>query len=163
MFSAFFGAYAVLAKATAGGPSRKDLFHTNIVAIETACLLLSSFTCGFASVGARARSDPLFYGAMALTALLGAGFLFLEIREFHGMIAAGAGPTRSPFLSAFFSLVGCHGLHVTLGLAWLLTMMAQPRCSPRATAPTSCAACSASPCSGTRWTSSGSGSSPWFN
>jgi cytochrome o ubiquinol oxidase subunit 3 len=67
----------------------------------------------------------MYYGGMAATALLGAAFLFLEIREFSGLIAQGAGPTRSAFLSSFFALVGCHGLHVTLGLLWLLTMMAQ--------------------------------------
>jgi cytochrome o ubiquinol oxidase subunit III len=125
MFSAFFATYAVLSGETAGGPSGKDVFHLHIVAIETACLLLSSFTCGVASIGARARSNPMYFGSMAVTAVLGATFLFLEAREFAGMVAAGAGPTRSAFLSAFFTLVGCHGLHVTLGLLWLLTMMAQ--------------------------------------
>ncbi|WP_051390100.1 cytochrome (ubi)quinol oxidase subunit III [Bradyrhizobium sp. Ec3.3] len=125
MFSAFFAAYAVLSGETAGGPSGKDLFDLNRVALETACLLLSSFACGVASIGARARSDFMYYGAMTATALLGAAFLFLEIREFAGMIALGAGPTRSAFLTSFFALVGCHGLHVTLGLLWLLTMMAQ--------------------------------------
>lgn len=125
MFSAFFAAYAVLVNETAGGPSGRDLFHLDIVAFETAFLLLSSFACGVASIGARAHRDAMFYGGMVVTALFGAGFLFLEIREFVGMIAVGAGPQRSAFLSAFFTLVGCHGLHVTLGLMWLLTMMAQ--------------------------------------
>ena len=125
MFSAFFATYAVLTEATAGGPSGRDVFHLPVVAVETAFLLLSSFTCGIASIGARARNNPMFYISMAITAAFGAGFLFLEIHEFAGMIAIGAGPTRSAFLSAFFTLVGCHGLHVTLGLLWLLTMMAQ--------------------------------------
>jgi cytochrome o ubiquinol oxidase subunit 3 len=125
MFSAFFATYTVLSSATAGGPSGKDLFHLNTVAIETACLLLSSFTCGVASIGARAHNNLMYYGAMAVTAMFGAGFLSLEIHEFAGMVAAGAGPSRSAFLSAFFTLVGCHGLHVTLGLMWLLTMLAQ--------------------------------------
>jgi cytochrome o ubiquinol oxidase subunit III len=125
MFSSFFATYAVLVNETAGGPSGRDVFHLNIVAFETAFLLLSSFACGVAAIGARARRDGMYYGAMAVTALFGAGFLFLEIREFVGMIAIGAGPQRSAFLSAFFALVGCHGLHVTLGLMWLLTMMAQ--------------------------------------
>jgi cytochrome o ubiquinol oxidase subunit 3 len=101
------------------------LFHLHTVAIGTACLLLSSFTCGVASIGARAHNDLMYYGSMAATAVLGAAFLLLEAREFAGMVAIGAGPTRSAFLSAFFTLVGCHGLHVTLGLLWLLTMMAQ--------------------------------------
>jgi cytochrome o ubiquinol oxidase subunit III len=125
MFSAFFATYAVLSGETAGGPSGADLFNLDIVALETACLLLSSFTCGVASIGARAHRAMMYYGSMAVTAVLGAAFLFLEIREFAGLIARGAGPTRSGFLSAYFTLVGCHGLHVTLGTLWLLTMMAQ--------------------------------------
>jgi cytochrome o ubiquinol oxidase subunit 3 len=125
MFSAFFAAYAVLVDATAGGPSGQTLFNVGNVGIETACLLLSSFTCGLASIGARTHNGFWFYGAMAATFILGATFVGIEIREFTGMIALGAGPTRSAFLSAFFTLVGCHGLHVTIGLLWLLTMMAQ--------------------------------------
>ncbi len=125
MFSAFFAAYAVLSGATAGGPSGHDLFDLTNVAFETAFLLLSSFTCGIATIGARARSNLMYYGGMALTFVLGGAFLFLELREFVGMIVKGDGPSRSAFLSAFFTLVGCHGLHVTLGLLWLLTMMAQ--------------------------------------
>jgi cytochrome o ubiquinol oxidase subunit III len=125
MFSAFFASYAVLAERTAGGPSGKDLFDLTNVAIETTCLLLSSFTCGIASIGARAHNDLIYYGGMAVTFVLGAAFLFLELHEFAGLIAQGAGPERSAFLSAFFTVVGCHGLHITLGLLWLLTMMAQ--------------------------------------
>jgi cytochrome o ubiquinol oxidase subunit III len=125
MFSAFFAAYAVLSGETAGGPSGKDLFDLTNVAIETTCLLLSSFTCGVASIGARAHNGLMYYGGMALTFLFGGAFLYLEIHEFAGLIAQGAGPTRSAFLSAFFALVGCHGVHVTLGLLWLLTMIAQ--------------------------------------
>jgi len=125
MFSAFFATYAVLVGETAGGPSGRDLFDLNNTAVQTACLLLSSFTCGLASIGARRRSGVWFYGAMAATFVLGGAFLLLEAREFAGMVARDAGPTRSAFLSAFFTLVGCHGLHVTAGLLWLLTMMAQ--------------------------------------
>ena len=126
MFSAFFAAYAVLVGATAGGPERaRSCSILAMSRIETACLLLSSFTCGLASIGARTRNGLWFYGAMAATFLLGAAFLAIELHEFMNMIALGAGPTRSAFLSAFFTLVGCHGLHVTAGLLWLLTMMAQ--------------------------------------
>ncbi len=125
MFSAFFASYAVLVGNTAGGPSGRDLFHLPNVALETACLLLSSFTCGLASIGARTSSGLWFYGAMTATFLLGAAFLGIEIHEFADMAAHGAGPARSAFLSAFFTLVGCHGLHVSAGLLWLLTMMAQ--------------------------------------
>ena len=125
MFSAFFATYAVLVGATAGGPNGRELFDLRNVGIETACLLLSSFTCGLASIGARMHRGSWFYGAMAATCLLGAAFLGIEVHELAGMVARGAGPTRSAFLSAFFTLVGCHGLHVTAGLLWLLTMMAQ--------------------------------------
>jgi cytochrome o ubiquinol oxidase subunit 3 len=125
MFSAFFAAYAVLSGQTAGGPSGAQLFDRTNLAWETACLLLSSFACGMASIGSAARKMGMFQGAMAVTFLLGAAFLGLELKEFAGLIARGAGPQRSAFLSAFFALVGCHGLHVTAGLMWLLTMMAQ--------------------------------------
>jgi cytochrome o ubiquinol oxidase subunit 3 len=125
MFSAFFATYAVLVDATAGGPTGRQLFDLTNVAIETGCLLLSSFTCGMAIIGANARNGMLFYGAMTATFVLGAIFLGLELHEFVGLVQQGAGPQRSAFLSAFFTLVGCHGLHVTLGLLWLLTMMAQ--------------------------------------
>jgi cytochrome o ubiquinol oxidase subunit 3 len=125
MFSAFFATYAVLMDATAGGPSGRDLFDLRTTAIETACLLLSSFTCGVASIGAQTKRGSWFYGAMTVTFILGATFITLEVREFAGLVAQGAGPTRSAFLSAFFTLVGCHGMHVSAGLLWLLTMMAQ--------------------------------------
>ncbi|PZA12161.1 cytochrome o ubiquinol oxidase subunit III [Rhodopseudomonas palustris] len=125
MFACFFASYAVLSGATAGGPGGAQLFDLRNVAIETGCLLLSSFACGMASVAAAVRSQRWFQLAMAVTGLLGLAFLVLELREFAGLVAQGAGPTRSAFLSAFFTLVGCHGLHVTMGLLWLLTMMAQ--------------------------------------
>jgi cytochrome o ubiquinol oxidase subunit III len=125
MFAAFFAAYAVLAENTAGGPRAAELFSLRNAAAETTCLLVSSFTCGLASVAARARSTTWFYAAMGATFALGAAFLGLEAREFTGLVERGAGPSRSAFLSAFFTLVGCHGLHVTAGLLWLLTMTAQ--------------------------------------
>ena len=125
MFSAFFASYAVLSGETAGGPSGRDLFDLRNTGIETGCLLISSFTCGLASVGLNARNDRWFHGAMAATFVLGAAFIGLEVREFWSMAAGGNGPGRSAFLSAFFALVGLHGLHVSAGLLWLLTMMAQ--------------------------------------
>jgi cytochrome o ubiquinol oxidase subunit 3 len=125
MFAAFFATYAVLLGQTAGGPSGRDLFDLPNVAIETALLLLSSFTCGLASIAADARNKLWFQVAMAVTGALGLGFLTIEVREFAALVAQGAGPTRSAFLSAFFTLVGCHGLHVSAGILWLLTMMAQ--------------------------------------
>jgi cytochrome o ubiquinol oxidase subunit 3 len=125
MFSAFFCAYAVLAPATADGPSAREIFDRNSVAIETACLLLSSFTCGLASIGASQRSQKWTQLGLLVTGLLGLTFLLLELREFSSLVARGDGPTRSAFLSGFFTLVGCHGIHVTAGLLWLGTMMAQ--------------------------------------
>ena len=125
MFSAFFAAYAVLSGATAGGPTGAQLFNLTNVAIETACLLLSSFICGLAMIAASARNMTWTQIGLLATGLLGFAFLALEAREFADMIAHGAGPQRSAFLSAFFTLVGCHGLHVTAGLLWLGTMMAQ--------------------------------------
>jgi cytochrome o ubiquinol oxidase subunit 3 len=125
MFAAFFATYAVLSGSTDGGPTSHQLFDLTHTAIETACLLASSFTCGLASIAAGHRRAIWFYAAMAATFALGAIFVALEVREFVGMVAQGAGPQRSAFLSAFFTLVGCHGLHVGCGLLWLLTMMAQ--------------------------------------
>jgi cytochrome o ubiquinol oxidase subunit III len=125
MFSALFAAHAVLVRATAGGQTGGQLFDQTSVAIETACLLASSFTCGLMSmaINSQRRADTYFFAAV--TFVLGAAFLVLEIREFADMIARGATPQRSAFLSAFFTLVGCHGLHVATGLIWLTVMMAQ--------------------------------------
>jgi cytochrome o ubiquinol oxidase subunit 3 len=125
MFSCFFAAYAVLVGQTAGGPRGSQLFDLRNVAVETGFLLLSSFTCGLASIAAGVRSQRWFQVAMAVTCLLGLAFLALEGREFSGLVARGAGPTRSAFLSSFFALVGCHGMHVSAGILWLMTMMAQ--------------------------------------
>jgi cytochrome o ubiquinol oxidase subunit III len=125
MFSAFFCAYAVLAPATADGPSARQIFDPNSVAVETACLLLSSFTCGLASIAAAQRNQKWTQLALLVTGLLGLVFLLLELREFSSLVGRGDGPSRSAFLSAFFTLVGCHGIHVTAGLLWLGTMMAQ--------------------------------------
>lgn len=125
IFATLIATYAVLVGNTAGGPSGRELFDLRNAGLETAFLLASSFTVGLASIGARAHNGLLFHGTMVATFALGAAFLSLEFIEFKGMVEQGAGPTRSAFLSAFFTLVGCHGLHVTLGLLWLLTMMAQ--------------------------------------
>ena len=125
MFSCFFAAYAVLQGQTAGGPKGAELFDLRNVAVETALLLLSSFTCGLAMIAADLRNAFWYQVGMAVTCLLGLGFLALELREFAELVGRGAGPTRSAFLSSFFTLVGCHGAHVSAGVLWLLTMMAQ--------------------------------------
>lgn len=125
MFSAFFAAYAVLSDATAGGPRAAELFDLRNAAVLTALLLTSSFTCGLAGIAGLRGDAPRTQAALLVTALLGLAFLVLELREFATMIADGAGPQRSAFLSAFFALVGCHGVHVAIGLVWAVTMMAQ--------------------------------------
>jgi cytochrome o ubiquinol oxidase subunit III len=125
MFSALFASYAVLVNATAGGPTGAQVFNQASVGFETACLLLSSYTCGLMSLAIRSRRYATTYLCAAVTFALGAAFLALEVREFATMIAIGAGPQRSAFLSSFFALVGCHGLHVSAGLVWLAVMLAQ--------------------------------------
>jgi cytochrome o ubiquinol oxidase subunit III len=125
MFAALFASYAVLVHSTAGGPNGDQLFNQVTVAIETGCLLVSSYTCGLMSLAIDSRRLLATYLGALVTFALGATFLALEIREFASMIAIGATPERSAFLSAFFTLVGCHGLHVTLGLIWLAVMMVQ--------------------------------------
>jgi cytochrome o ubiquinol oxidase subunit 3 len=125
MFATLFAAYATLVTATASGPSGLQLFNQQGVAIETACLLLSSYTCGLMAIAIKRRRKVATYLAALLTFALGAAFLGLELHEFADMIARGATPERSAFLSAFFTLVGCHGLHVAAGLIWLLAMLVQ--------------------------------------
>jgi cytochrome o ubiquinol oxidase subunit 3 len=125
LFSALFATYAALSHATDGGPVSNQLFDRNLVAIETMALLLSSFTCGLAMITAKRGNIVWTLGWLVVTGLLGLVFLSIELYEFSSMIAEGAGPQRSAFLSSFFTLVGCHGAHVTCGLLWIGTMMAQ--------------------------------------
>jgi len=125
LFSGLFAAYAVLSSKTAGGPTGAELFNLRSVLIETMCLLLSSYTCGLGALSAERRLAGRFHIFAALTFVLGAAFLYIEISEFAGMVAKGAGPSRSAFLSGFFTLVGTHGAHVTGGLIWLVYMVAQ--------------------------------------
>src|SRR5690242_15178351 len=125
MFSALFAAYAVLAGSTAGGPTGADLFDLRNVFLMTMCLLVSSYTCGVGALSAEQRKRERYLILAVPTFVLGAAFLLLELSEFAGMINKGAGPSRSAFLSAFFTLVGMHGAHVTVGLIWLAYMVAQ--------------------------------------
>jgi cytochrome o ubiquinol oxidase subunit III len=125
LFSALFATYAVLSGQTAGGPSGHELFELRHVGVETLCLLFSSYTCGLGVLAIERRRLHSFYLSFAITFVLGAAFLGLELSEFVGLIARGAGPSRNAFLSAFFSLVGLHGAHVTAGLVWLSFMVAQ--------------------------------------
>ncbi len=125
MFSALFAAYAVLSGRTAGGPTAGELINLSHVFLETMCLLVSSYTCGLGALSAERRQRDRFLAFAALTFVLGAAFLFIEIWDFAAMVRMGAGPSRSAFLSAFFALVGMHGAHVTSGLVWLVYMAAQ--------------------------------------
>jgi cytochrome o ubiquinol oxidase subunit III len=125
MFSALFAAYAVLSGNTAGGPAGAELFNLRNVFIETMCLLLSSYTCGIAVLSAERVQPTLFLVLAIFTFALGAAFLFIETTEFASMAANGAGPSRSAFLSSFFTLVGTHGVHVAGGLVALVYLVAQ--------------------------------------
>ena len=125
LFSALFASYATLVHATDGGPTTSQLFHRDLVAIETMALLASSFVCGLAMIMAKRGNMAWTQIWLFLTGLLGFVFLSIELYEFASMVHEGAGPQRSAFLSSFFTLVGCHGAHVTAGLLWLGTMMAQ--------------------------------------
>jgi cytochrome o ubiquinol oxidase subunit III len=125
MFSALFAAYAVLSGNTADGPTGAELFNLRNVFIETMCLLLSSYTCGIGALSAE-RGEPTRFLIFAIfTFVLGAAFLFIEGTEFARMVQMGAGPSRSAFLSSFFTLVGTHGVHVASGLVALVYLVAQ--------------------------------------
>ncbi|MGQ3050450.1 MAG: cytochrome o ubiquinol oxidase subunit III [Roseateles sp.] len=125
IFAVLFAVYAVLGRSYAAGPSGADLFDLQLVAINTALLLFSSITYGFAMIAMQARKKSQVLAWLAVTGVLGLGFLAIELYEFHHLIAQGAGPQRSAFLSSFFTLVGTHGLHVTFGCIWLVTLMVQ--------------------------------------
>lgn len=120
LFAGLFAAYAVLHTATAAGPTAAEIFDRPYVLIETLILLTSSFTCGLALVAARTGRRAGTWMALGATFLLGLAFLGLELREFAGLIAEGHGWQQSAFLSSFFTLVGTHGLHIFVGLLWLI-------------------------------------------
>ncbi len=123
LFACLFATYAVLVNGTAGGPSGKDIFELPFVLVETFLLLFSSITYGMAIIAMHKNVQSQVMLWLGLTFLFGAGFVGMEIYEFHHLIAEGFGPWRSGFLSAFFTLVGTHGLHVTSGLIWMFFMM----------------------------------------
>ncbi|MBN7795067.1 cytochrome o ubiquinol oxidase subunit III [Parahaliea mediterranea] len=127
IFAALFATYGVLSLNFAGGPTGGDLFDLKLVALNTAFLLISSITYGFAVLKMQMNSLRGTIGWLAVTGVFGLAFLAVELYEFYHMIHLGAGPQRSGFLTAFFALVGTHGLHVTFGCIWLVTLLLQLR------------------------------------
>jgi len=125
IFAMLFATFGVLGTSYAAGPGPKDLFDLKLVALNTTMLLLSSITYGFAMLEMMKGKVGSTQMWLAITGLFGAAFLSIELYEFHHMIHEGAGPWRSAFLSSFFTLVGTHGLHVTFGTIWLVTLMVQ--------------------------------------
>lgn len=124
MFAALFAAYVVLHGNTFGGPPSDFLFNLNNALAETLILLTSSFTCGLALLAANRGSRGWATAWFAVTFALGTSFLTLELREFGRLAAIGQGPQANAFLSAFFTLVGTHGLHIAVGLLWLVVGVA---------------------------------------
>ncbi|MGO8761701.1 MAG: cytochrome o ubiquinol oxidase subunit III [Desulfobaccales bacterium] len=125
IFATLFATFAVLGKNFAGGPTGKELFDLPYLLGETLFLLFSSLTCGLVMLAVHGGRQKWVLIGLAVTLLLGLGFVSMEIHEFHGLIAAGHGPDQSAFLSSFFTLVGTHGAHVTFGLIWMAVMLAQ--------------------------------------
>lgn len=125
IFASLFVAYAVLGNHYAGGPTAAEVLDLPGLAVNTALLLLSSVTFGFAMLQMQGRNKGGMLAWLAVAGILAATFVGLEIREFVAMIAEGAGPDRSAFLTSFFTLVGTHGLHVTVGCLWLIVLMVQ--------------------------------------
>jgi cytochrome o ubiquinol oxidase subunit III len=125
LFAALFATFGVLGGRFAGGPTAKEVLELPLVAVNTAMLLFSSITCGLAMLEVAKGRKTAVLAWLAVTALFGLAFVGIEIHEFAHMVGEGAGPQRSAFLSAFFTLVGTHGLHVTVGIVWMLTLMAQ--------------------------------------
>lgn len=125
LFAAIFATFAVVGRNYAGGPTGRELFDLSYLFSETMLLLISSATYGLAMLASIREREHLVLLGLAVTFVLGLGFISMEIHEFHGMILAGYGPQRSAFLSAFFTLVGTHGAHVIFGLIWMAIMMGQ--------------------------------------
>jgi len=125
VFACLFATYGVLSRNYAGGPTGQEIFQLPLVAVNTSLLLLSSITYGFVVIAMGRNRQGATLGWLALTGLLGAGFVGIELHEFTSLIEEGNGPQRSAFLSSFFTLVGTHGLHVTFGIVWLVTLMVQ--------------------------------------
>lgn len=122
LFASLFATFMVLRNNTFGGVSGKEIFDLSFALKETMILLTGSFLSGIALV--LAAQDKLAQALrwLAAAGFFGAWFIFLEVSEFAALIAAGHGPDASAFLSAYFALVGTHGVHVTIGLVWLAAL-----------------------------------------
>jgi cytochrome o ubiquinol oxidase subunit 3 len=127
IFAVLFATFGVLGRNYAAGPSGADLFDLRLVALNTSLLLLSSITYGFAMLEMDKERVRGTLRWLVITGLFGAAFVGIELYEFAHLIHEGATPQRSAFLSSFFVLVGTHGLHVTFGIVWLVTLMVQVR------------------------------------
>ncbi|MTH95867.1 cytochrome o ubiquinol oxidase subunit III [Roseibium sp. RKSG952] len=125
IFAALFATFGVLGSSFAAGPAPKDLFDLNLVLLNTFMLLFSSITFGFAMISADRNQVTATRIWLAVTALFGLAFLGIELYEFHHLMELGATPQRSAFLSAFYALVGTHGLHVFFGLVWIIVLITQ--------------------------------------
>jgi cytochrome o ubiquinol oxidase subunit III len=125
LFGTLFTTYAVLHNNTFGGPSSQDLFSLPMTFVETMILLVSSVTCGVAVLSAVREKKNSVITWLAITFLLGASFVAIELHEFYGLIHEGHSWKTSAFLSSFFTLVGTHGLHVSVGLLWVAVMIGQ--------------------------------------
>lgn len=125
LFGSLFATFAVLRNSTYGGPNGQELFSLPFVLAETLILLFSSFTCGLAMIAAHKRQVRPVLIWFVVTFLLGAAFLTLELKEFTNLVHEGESWRRSGFLSAFFTLVGTHGAHITAGLIWIAVMLGQ--------------------------------------
>ena len=123
LFACLFATYAVISPGTAGGPSGKDIFDIQFVLVETLLLLSSSVTYSFGTLAVEAKNKGRVIAWLVVTFMLGCGFIGMELWEFHHLISQGYGPDRSGFLSSFFALIATHGLHVTIGLVWILVMI----------------------------------------
>lgn len=125
IFATLFATFGVLSSAFSGGPTPHEIFDLELVALNTAILLLSALTCGLAMIAMHDGKTGALRAWLAVTAILGATFVGVELFEFGNLIAEGATPQRSGYLSAFFTLVGTHGLHVSLGVVWIIVMQIQ--------------------------------------
>ena len=122
LFAALFATYAVLHSGVFGGPTSEEIFNAPFALLETVILLASSFSCGMSLLAARRGSSRGVLASLAITFVLGAIFVVLELSEFARLAASGAGPGVSAFLSSYFTLVGTHGLHIIIGLVWMAAL-----------------------------------------